>query len=121
MKPDLASGSKGNTYSIKKQSSRKTHFCDSSIMKQSTETNIEYASKPVNSGELVVQKKKVAEVKHWLELAFSTSHKVLTIFTYLCKLFLTKCLLSGTVSSTYWPPWMWQISNFKCAVQGIKY
>jgi hypothetical protein len=48
---------------------------DSARVKQSTEST-ECTSTPVNSSELVVQKKKVAEVKHWLEQAFSKSQQV---------------------------------------------
>lgn len=76
MKPDFAKGSEGYTFSTKKQCSSKSYLYDSARMKQSTES-LECTSTPVNSSELVVQKKKVAEVKHWLEQAFSKGQQVL--------------------------------------------
>lgn len=75
MKPDFAKGSEGYTHSTKKQCSSKSLMYDSARVKQSTEST-ECTSTPVNSSELVVQKKKVAEVKHWLEQAFSKSQQV---------------------------------------------
>ncbi|XP_046657745.1 cell cycle checkpoint protein RAD17-like isoform X1 [Daphnia pulicaria] len=74
VKPDFAKGSEGYTHSTKKQCSSKSLMYDSARVKQSTEST-ECTSTPVNSSELVVQKKKVAEVKHWLEQAFSKSQQ----------------------------------------------
>ena len=85
VKPDFAKGSQGNTFSIKKQS--KMYLNDCARMKQSTET-IECTSTPANSSELVVQKKKVTEVKHWLEQAFSNGNQVKQFSHILCIYFL---------------------------------
>lgn len=76
VKPDFGTSSTGSYHQIGKGKSVNLMLCDSSRKKRPQEfmESMENICSPTSSSELVVQKKKVAEVKCWLEQAFSTSN-----------------------------------------------
>lgn len=75
VKPDFGSASLGNSYPITKQQIGNVTLNDSSRMKRPSEI-MDCIYTPTSSGELVVQKKKIGEVKCWLEQAFSRANQV---------------------------------------------
>lgn len=82
MKPDFGGEASKSSYSTRKQSNLSETRASISFVGSSGKNSGKNEIKPsdcflpVSSSELVVQKKKIAEVKQWLDLAYSSGNQV---------------------------------------------